>query len=129
MKILGIDYGRAKIGIAVGVNGFSEPLKVVRVENFADAVSKVKKLIETENPEKVVVGMSEGEMGEESKKFASLLTVHGSQITVDLFDETLSSQDAQRMSREAGIGRKKRHQMEDAYAASIMLQNYLDFSG
>ncbi len=126
MKILGIDYGRAKIGIAVGVNGFSEPLKVIRVENFVDAVSKIKKLIEIENPEKVVVGVSEGVMGEESKKFQSAINNHQSAIVFDSFDETLSSQDAQRLSQEAGIPQKKRHEMEDAYAASIMLQNYLD---
>jgi len=118
-KILGIDYGRAKIGIAVGVGGLSEPLIVIKVENFEDAVGKIKKVIESENPEKVVVGISEGEMGEESEKFAK-------ELDAATFDETLSSQDAQAMSREAGIPQKKRREMEDAYAASIMLQNYLD---
>lgn len=119
MKILGIDYGRRKIGVAVGINGFSEPLKVIPVESFGDAVGKIKKIIETENPEKVVVGISEGEMGKESERFAN-------EIGAETFDETLSSQDAQRMSREAGIHQKRRHEMEDSYAASIMLQNYLD---
>ncbi len=119
MKILGIDYGRRKIGIAVSESGLSEPLKVLRVESFDDAVSKVKKVIESEKPEKVVVGISEGEMGEESEKFAN-------EIGAETFDETLTSQDAQRLSIEAGVGRKKRKGMEDAYAAALILQNYLD---
>ena len=119
MRILGIDYGRRKIGIAVSESGLSEPLKVLRVESFDDAVSKVKKVIESEKPEKVVVGISEGEMGEESEKFAN-------EIGAETFDETLTSQDAQRLSIEAGVGRKKRKGMEDAYAAALILQNYLD---
>ncbi|HKB88638.1 MAG TPA: Holliday junction resolvase RuvX [Patescibacteria group bacterium] len=119
MKTLGIDYGQSKIGIAVGVGTLSEPLKVIRVSSFADALEKIKKEIEIENPDKVVVGVSEAAMGEESKKFAQ-------ELGATTFDETLTSRDAQKLSIEAGISRKKRHQMEDAYAASLMLQNYLD---
>jgi putative Holliday junction resolvase len=119
MKTLGIDYGRSKIGVALGVNSFAEPLKVIRVDSFEDAVSKVRKEIEIEKPSRVVVGISEGEMAEESKKFAEKLGA----LT---FDETLTSKDAQKLSIEAGISRTKRHQMEDAYAATIMLQGYLD---
>ena len=119
MKTLGIDYGRSKIGIAVGVETFSEPLKVIHINSFEDAVQKIKKEIEIEKPDKIIVGISEGEMGEESKKFAEI-------IGAKTFDETLTSKDAQTLSIQAGIGQKKRHEMEDAYAASIMLQNYLD---
>lgn len=127
IKILGIDYGRAKIGLAVAEGNLSEPLKVVRVNSFDDAVEKIKKEIDLEKPEKVVIGISEGEMAEETKKFAASIQPF-IQSTIILSDETLTSQDAQRMSQEAGISRKKRQGMEDAYAASIMLQNYLDSS-
>lgn len=126
MRILGIDYGRSKIGVAVSESGLSEPLKVIRVESFEDAVKKVSKEIEMSKAAKVVVGLSEGAMGEETKKF--LLAVRKEQPTIkfDIFDETLTSKDAQRMSREAGISRKKRRRMEDAYAASLLLQAYID---
>jgi putative Holliday junction resolvase len=119
MKTLGIDYGRSKIGLALGVGNFAEPLKVIHVNSFEDAVQKIEEEIEKEKPDKVIVGNSEGEMGEESKKFAGALGA----IT---FDETLTSHDAQKLSIEAGVSQKKRHEMEDAYAASLMLQNYLD---
>jgi putative Holliday junction resolvase len=122
MKILGIDYGRSKVGLAVGEAGFAEPLKVVHVNSYQDAITKIKKEIELEKPEKVVVGVSEGEMGQESKQFAT-------EVGAETFDETLSSQEAQKLSMEAGVSQKKRHEMEDAYAASIMLQNYLDTEG
>ena len=124
-KILGIDYGRSKVGIAIGEGTLSEPLKVIWVESFNDAIQKVLQVLQVEQVDKVVVGISEGEMGEESKKFSQGLskTVN---IPVETFDETLTSKDAQRLSIEAGVSRKKRHQMEDAYAASLILQNYLD---
>ena len=65
------------------------------------------------------MGISEGEMGEESKKFAK-------NFNAEVFDETLSSHDAQEMSIASHMGRKKRKEMEDAFAASIMLQSYID---
>jgi len=45
---------------------------------------------------------------------------------VETFDETLSTYNAQRASIEAGMKRKKRKDMEDAYAATLILQGYLD---
>ncbi len=121
MKILGIDYGKAKIGLAIGVGSLAEPLKVIRVNSPEDALLKIAKEIEIEKPEKIVVGVSEGEMGEESKKFAK-------KIGAETFDETLSTRDAQELSMVAGVNRKKRHEMEDAFAASVMLQSYLDIN-
>lgn len=119
MKILGIDYGRRKVGLAIAEGSLAAPFKVLSVESFDDAIEKVKKLLQVLQVEKAVVGVSEGEMGEEQKEFARVLGA-------ETFDETLTTQDAQKLSIEAGISRKKRRGMEDAYAASVMLQNYLD---
>jgi putative Holliday junction resolvase len=119
MKTLGIDYGKAKVGLAIGEGSLAEPMQVIRYTNIDILEQQIKQVIERENIDKVVVGVSEGEMGEESKKFAK-------KIGAITFDETLSTQDAQELSRQAGINRKKRKEMEDAYAASIMLQSYLD---
>jgi RNase H-fold protein (predicted Holliday junction resolvase) len=119
MKILGIDYGRSKVGLAVGISGFAEPLKVIKYKDPGVLTAEIKKIVEAEGIEKMVVGVSEAGMGAESKQFADSLGA----VT---FDETLTSKDAQRLSIEASIGRKKRHEMEDAYAAAVMLQNYLD---
>jgi len=120
MKILGIDYGRSKIGLAIADGPLAAPWKVIKYKDAKILVENIKEIIQKEGIEKTVVGVSEGEMGEESKKFAG-------EIGAITFDETLSTQDAQARSMEAGIGQKKRHKMEDAYAAAIMLQNFLDF--
>jgi putative Holliday junction resolvase len=98
----------------------------VRYKERKNLLEELKKIIEKEKVEKIVVGVSEGEMAEEIKKFAKELGGEFSAIPLELYDETLTSFDAKRMAIEAGINRKKRQEMEDAYAASIMLQNYLD---
>ncbi len=125
MRILGIDYGKSKVGVAIADGSLSEPLQVIRYSDTKILEGKIKKLVESEKIDKVVVGISEGQMGEESRKFSSSLNSSLS-IPVETFDETLTSQDAQRLAIESGIGPKKRREMEDAYAAAIMLQNYLD---
>lgn len=119
MKILGIDYGRKKIGLAIADGSLSEPLRVIRYKDIKILSEQLQKIIRENKIEKVVVGISEGEMGEESKKFAEI-------IGAETFDETLSTYNAQELSREAKVGRKKRKNLEDAYAASVMLQSYLD---
>lgn len=125
LRILGLDYGRSKVGVAIGVGTFAEPLKVIRYKDTKTLEAQIKKLIEDEKIDKVIVGISEGEMGEETKEFAEAIQPFIS-TKIEFYDETLTSKDAQRLSQEAGIPQKKRHQMEDAYAATIMLQAYLD---
>lgn len=119
MKILGVDYGRRKIGLAISEGILSQPLKVIRFSSFEDAVKKTREVQKEFGADKIIVGISEGEMGEESKKFAR-------EAHAETFDETLSTHEAQRLSREGNVGRQKRKNLEDAYAASIMLQSYLD---
>lgn len=103
----------------MGVGNFAEPLRVVRFNDPKNLETEIKKIIEEENIEKVVVGVSENAMAAESEAFAK-------KLGAEVFDETLTTRDAQAMSIESGMKRKKRREMEDAYAASIMLQNYLD---
>lgn len=119
MKLLGIDYGRKKIGVAISEGKMAQPLKVVRVKSFTQAIEKIKRIQEELQIEKTVVGVSEGEMGKESTKFAK-------EIGATTFSETLSTHDAQELSKQTGMKRKKRKEMEDAFAATIILQSYLD---
>ena len=119
MKYLGIDYGRRKIGLAMSDGKLSEPYQVIRYKDYDKMIAHIQRIIERQKIEKVVVGVSEGEMGEESKEFAK-------KFGAETFDETLSSKYAIELSIQSGMSRKKRKEMEDAFAASIMLQNYID---
>lgn len=125
MKYLGIDYGRKKIGLAVSEGMIAEPLKVVRFEKKEVALAKIEQIVKTESIEKVIIGVSEGKMGEETREFTKLLK---EKISAEVFfqDETLSTQSAQELSLTANIKRRKRREMEDAYSAAIILQAYID---
>ena len=125
MRILGIDYGKRKIGIALGDERLVEGLTVVRYEDEKKALEKIIKIIKKEKINEIVVGISEGQIGEESRKFGEKL---GKKVNLPVHfqDETLTTRDAQALSIIAGIKRKKRRALEDAYSAALILQNYLD---
>ena len=127
MKVLGIDYGRAKVGLALGDTngGLAEPWKVVRVASVDKLIKKLKAEVESEQIEKIVVGLSEGKMAEETKSFGRRLE-SALAIPVVFEDETLTTLDAQNFTIEAGINRQKRKSLEDAYSAALILQNYLE---
>jgi len=125
MKILGIDYGLKKIGLSLAITILAEPYQVLRYEKEIEILEKIQKIIEDEKIEKVILGISEGEMGEKTKEFGEKLKQRLN-IPLEFFDETLSTYHAQVFSREAGIKRSKRKSMEDAFAAAVMLQSYLD---
>jgi putative Holliday junction resolvase len=125
MQILGIDYGRRKIGIALGDERLVEGLTVIRYEDEKKALEKIIKIIKKEKVNEIVIGISEGQIGEESRKFGEKL---GKKVNLPVHfqDETLTTWDAQALSIIAGIKRKKRRALEDAYSAALILQNYLD---
>jgi len=124
-KVLGIDYGRKKIGLAVAEGPLAEPYEILRYQDIKILVKNIRKIVETLKIEKVVIGISEGKMAEETKNFGKRLE---EKIGIPVFfqDETLTTQEAQRLAISAGIKRKKRRALEDAYSAALILQSYLD---
>ena len=125
MRILGIDYGRKKMGLALSDGPLAEPYKILRYQDIEILREKIKKIVKELEIEKVVVGLSEGKMAEETKEFAKNLEEKLG-LSVILQDETLTTHEAQDLSIKAGIKRKKRKTMEDAYSAALILQSYLD---
>lgn len=126
-KILGIDYGKSKIGVSVGdtASKLAEPLIVLKVKNTEDAIKRLKKVVREQKVDRIVLGVSEGEMAKRTLKFGKELQDKlGTEVLFQ--DETLTTKEAQRLSQKAGIGRKKRKKMEDAYSATLILQNFMD---
>jgi putative Holliday junction resolvase len=118
MKIIGIDWGEAKIGLAWTDGVLAEPLAVIRPD-------QLKVFVDQYQPDLILVGISENKSGQKARVFGKKLQEEVG-IKVKFVDESLTTKEAQILSREAGIGRKRRRDMEDAYAAAILLQNYLD---
>jgi putative holliday junction resolvase len=125
MKLLGIDYGLKKIGVAISVGSLAEPLRVIKVETSEKVIEKIVRVAGEEGVDKIIIGMSEGKTAAETKEFGEHLAKKTT-LPIEYYDETLSTQEAQALAMESGMSRKKRHNMEDAFAACIMLQNYLD---
>lgn len=127
MKILGIDYGKSKVGLAMAEGKIPFPFGVIKVKNELLLFKKILDVVEKEKVEKVVLGVSEGRMKKETVVFGQKLK-RMLKVPIVFQDETLTSKEAQLLSLEAAIKRKKRRSLEDAYAASLILENYLERS-
>ena len=123
MKYLGIDFGLKRVGLATSEGNLASPLKTIEVKGFKDIVEKVVKLVKTEGFDKIVVGLPEGKMGQTVLGFIKALRNFG--IEAVEADETLSSQKATARMIELNVPKKDRR-INDATAAAIILQNYLD---
>lgn len=125
MEYLGIDYGKSKVGFAIGNQKLAKPLKVYHYDSHFKLLQEILRIVKKEKTEKIVVGISEGASAQESSGFANMIR-NETKLPVHMSDETLSTQDAIIYGIEAGIGHARRKRMEDAFAAAIILQRYLD---
>lgn len=127
MQILGIDYGRKKVGLAIGdtESRLAQPLKILRYLSLKEVEEEIGRIVRDQKIEKIVLGVPDGEIERESRKFGENLK-KALNISIEYTDETLSTKEAQSLSIQAGIKRKKRKGMEDAYSASLILQSWLD---
>ncbi len=112
MNYLGLDYGAAKIGVALATGPLAEPLTTIKTEK---ALPSLNHLISHHHIGAMVVGDC-------PENFLDLLSSFN--ITVFTADETLSSHDARRSLLHTT--QKKRRAIEHAAAAAIILQNWLD---
>jgi putative Holliday junction resolvase len=143
-RILGIDFGHARIGIAISDPNqiIASPLDVLHVsadlEGIAQAVVKYITAIIKEKGytiEEIIIGNPLALSGKSSpiaervQTFADLLQKK-LDIPVHLFDERLTSVQAERMLiSEANVSRVKRKKVLDAVAATLCLQSFLDKKG
>lgn len=132
MMLLGIDYGRKRIGLAVcSLLKIATPLKMLNNADKEKTFLAIKDIINEHDIEEVVVGLpknmdnSLGEMAEETKSFA-LQIQERFDIKVHLWDERLTSIQAERSMLSAGLSRNKRKKSRDQIAATLMLQSYAD---
>jgi len=135
MRILGIDYGEKRIGVAI-----SDPLGLTaqgvcvleKGKTFEEDMQNLKSAVaQYEGIEEIVVGLPKtlsGEVGIAAQgvlKFVKFLQASNMSWRITTFDERLTSAQANRMFAEAGISSKKRRKIVDKTAAVLILQNYL----
>jgi putative holliday junction resolvase len=129
--ILGIDFGRARIGLAISdeLRFLAHPLETIPADK--NSLKKIADIIRDRKIEKVVVGVPRhmsGELGEsanEALEFATKLRAQSSCV-VETWDERLTTVAAERALREAGKRTRNTRHIVDQVAAQMILQAYLD---
>ena len=133
MKILAVDHGQQRIGLAISdeTGTLARPLLVIKhIARLVDAAT-VAERASAENVAQIVVGVSYNEEGAlnaaglSAARFAEALRLQ-TDLPVLLWDESLTTQDAQLARLTMGVSRKKRAGHLDDVAAAVLLQNYLD---
>ncbi len=133
MKILGIDYGEARIGVAVSdaLGILANPLDTICEKDRKLQLEKTAAVARLHGVEKVVVGNPKrmdgtvGHRAQYTQDFASELSEMLG-IECVMWDERLSSTEAHRILESGGVSGKKRKTKVDKIAAVIILQGYLD---
>jgi putative Holliday junction resolvase len=133
MRILAVDHGEKRIGLAISdsTGTIANPLKVIEhVSRVMDAAQVADSAVQNQ-VELIVVGQSFDEdgkpnlAGRRAARFAEALKTQ-TQIPIVMWDESFSTQSARAARIEMGVSRKKRAGHLDELAATIILQSYLD---
>jgi putative Holliday junction resolvase len=134
MRVLGIDYGRARLGLALSDEDgiLASPLPtLLRSRREREDVRRIGKLVQEKGVTSLVVGLpllmhgARGTMAEEAEAFA-LSLAERTGLPVRLFDERLTSSEAERAMLEGDLSRRRRRRLRDGLAAVLILQAYLD---
>ena len=136
MRVLGLDYGSKTVGVAV-----SDPLGLTaqRVETIwrkqenklRRTLARIEELVKEYQAERIVIGLPRnmnytmGERAEKSLAFGEMVEKRTG-LPVIMWDERLTTREAERALMEAGVRRENRKDYLDSVAAVLILQGYLD---
>ncbi|HYG66959.1 MAG TPA: Holliday junction resolvase RuvX [Anaeromyxobacteraceae bacterium] len=133
MRTLGLDLGRATIGLAIAddVLRTARPLHTVRRRSGAADHAAIRTVVEEYEVTRFVLGLplnmdgSEGDSARLARGFAARLAAEFG-LPVELQDERLSTFEAEVRLRDRGVSAKDRKSIVDAEAAAVILQSWLD---
>lgn len=147
MAILAVDYGRARMGLAIAdaESRMAQPLSTMERINRNEDMRRLRALVREHGVKQIVVGLplrldgTQGEMAEEAQRFAQRVRKQIG-VPVEMVDERLTSWEAERLLEETqgrfihdekrAAGRKpKKTQAKmsvDAVAAAVILKDYLE---
>lgn len=136
MKILAVDYGDARTGIAISdlLCSIVGSTTVIHSRNREKTLAEVVKLVQTNGVGELVVGLpknmdgSEGPRAELCRAFAAQLE-EATGLPVKLWDERRTTVEAHNILSAHNYHGKKRKDTVDAVAASLILEGYLGFRG
>ena len=131
-RILGIDYGDSRIGLAMSdrLKIIASPFKTIRNEGNENFLQVFQSLIKEKDVEAIVVGLPIGLKGQETAQtkkvgeFVNLL--YALKLPIHLEDERLSSVSAEKSMIQQNIKTGHNKGLIDQRAAAIILQQFLD---
>ncbi len=133
MRILAIDHGTKRMGIAISdeMKLIATPLEYIDAEPFAAFLDRLKVILREREVELILLGMPrnmDGSYGPAALKVQAFAAVLKEALTIPikLWDERLTSTQANRFLVQANVRRADRKQKVDKTAAAILLQSYLD---
>ncbi len=130
MRKLGVDYGQKRIGLAISddLGVFATPLPILKVKSFADAVTKLQRIIKRQKIDEIIIGLPLSSRGNETKQSIqtryftdALNSTNGAKITFR--NEAFSTKEAEENLKKTSKGSKNK---EDSEVARTLLQEYLD---
>jgi putative holliday junction resolvase len=133
MRILALDHGTKRVGVAVSdeMHIIAQPLEYIAPEPFAVFLARLKQIITEKEIGQILVGMPrnmDGSYGPAALKVQAFVAALKDAVTIPikLWDERLTSTQAQRFLIQGGVRRDQRKEKVDKTAAAILLQSYLD---
>lgn len=133
MRILALDPGTKRVGVAVSdeLKMIAQPLEYVAAAPFAKLLGRLKEILREKQVELILIGMprnmdgSYGPAALKAQEFAAALR-DAVAVPIQMWDERLTSAQAQRFLIQGGVRRAQRKEKVDKTAAAILLQSYLD---
>jgi putative Holliday junction resolvase len=132
-RVLGLDLGDARIGVAISDpdRRLAVPIGTIHVGQPPGELKAVAALVAEHGATTLVIGLPRSMSGEEGAR-AALARQFGAaleavvQIPIEYQDERLSTVEAERVLREAGVTGRDRRRVVDRSAAAVILQAWLD---
>ena len=133
MRILGIDHGTKRVGLAISdeMAMIAQPLEFVNAQPETKLFAHIAEIVSQRSVGEIVVGMPrnmDGSFGPAAEKVREFITALQQSVNVPIktWDERLTSVQANRILIEGGVRRAQRKEKVDQTAAAILLQSYLD---
>jgi putative Holliday junction resolvase len=133
MRVLAIDFGSARIGLALSdpTGTLARPLPFVPAKGDAKLAREIATLAEKEQAERILLGLPRhmnGTLGEAAAKVQAFAAALGAvtPIPIQLVDERLTTVQASRQLQEAGRDTRAQRGRIDSEAAAVLLQGWLD---
>jgi len=128
MRILGIDYGTKRMGVAIGdmETRVAVPFAVLEIKNekfkMQNVIEKIGRIVKKEGVELIVIGQGgRGPMEKKVQEFVKRLRSH---VPVEIVDEHFTTAQIERIMKD--YGKERRTIDKDSAAAALILQSYLD---